>query len=297
VGVVAGDGRRSFSRHPEDLTGICGGVAAVLLAGSREAGNNLQSQFSLVEMELMICHQYKCVFVHIPKTGGQSIEHVFLNLVGLTWKTRAPLLLRSNHRPEVGPPRLAHLLARDYVRYKYLTQQQFDEYYKFAFVRNPWDRAVSLYKFLGYHQRYTFKTFLQRKLKDQLWRKKYWFVAPQSEFVCNEKGEILVDFVARFENFQADFNQVCQRIGLPPTEVPHVNKSSSKPKHLIQYAWRLFQKASSPGSKNYQDYYDPEAKELVARLYRSDIELFGYQFAPEVLKLETILGRSFPSWK
>ena len=65
----------------------------------------------------MISHHQKCVFVHIPKNAGQSIEHVFINLLELTWETRAPLLLRRNEHPELGPLRLAHLKAEEYVKY------------------------------------------------------------------------------------------------------------------------------------------------------------------------------------
>ena len=63
----------------------------------------------------MISHRHRCVFVHIPKVAGQSIEHVFLGWNGLNWKGRAPLLLRPNEDPRKGPPRLAHLRAQDYV--------------------------------------------------------------------------------------------------------------------------------------------------------------------------------------
>jgi hypothetical protein len=57
----------------------------------------------------MISHKRKCVFVHIPKCAGQSIESVFVNDAGLTWEDRAPLLLRPNANNRVGLPFLAHL--------------------------------------------------------------------------------------------------------------------------------------------------------------------------------------------
>ena len=239
----------------------------------------------------MICHHYKCLFIHIPKAAGQSIEHVFLKLLNLDWDTRAPLLLRYNDRPELGPPRLAHLKAREYVPYKYLTQEQFDQYFKFAFVRNPWDRIVSIYKYLGWGRRVEFKTFLLKKLKSEVWPKNYWFVGPQSDFVCNETGDIIVDFVGKFENLRTDFNQVCQHLGLPPTQLPHINQSTKQKskaslnrKNILDYARWLYHNRKTPRFKtissftNYQDYYDGESRELVAQLYRKDIELFGYQF-------------------
>ena len=57
----------------------------------------------------MISHPHRTVFVHIPKCGGQSIETAFLADLGLGWKSRAPLLMGANDRPELGPPRLSHL--------------------------------------------------------------------------------------------------------------------------------------------------------------------------------------------
>ncbi|MBK8973380.1 MAG: hypothetical protein IPM37_19215 [Hahellaceae bacterium] len=82
----------------------------------------------------MICHDFKCVFVHVPKAAGMSVEHYFLDRLGLTWETRAPLLLRPNDDPSKGPERLAHLYAEEYVRFGYLSQAQFDEYYE-IFIR------------------------------------------------------------------------------------------------------------------------------------------------------------------
>jgi len=176
------------------------------------------------------------------------------------------------------------------VPYKYLTQEQFDQYFKFSFVRNPWDRIVSIYKYFGWDRYVEFKRFVVKKLKNEVWRDNYWFVRPQSDFVCNQSGDIIVDFLGKFENLRADFNQVCQHLGLAPTELPHINMSKKQklkpinPNKIFNYAQWLYHNRTMPRSKtipsfsNYQDYYDDESRELVAQLYQKDIELFGYKF-------------------
>lgn len=212
----------------------------------------------------MISHHHKCVFIHIPKNAGQSIEHVFLDLLGLKWEERAPLLLRPNDLSALGPPRLAHLQAKDYVKYKYLPEEMFDTYYKFAVVRNPWWRTVSIFKYLGFEGKMDFKTFLLNELQGKLYREMYWFVGPQNDFVCDEEGRIIVDHIIKFENLQAGFDDACSAMSLGQITVPHVNRSGLEKKGVP--------------SMTYSEYYDQEAVDLVANLYRRDIELFDYSY-------------------
>jgi hypothetical protein len=229
----------------------------------------------------MISKAHNCIFVHIPKNAGQSVEHVFLRLNNLTWKTRAPLLLRANDDPAKGPPRLAHLRARDYVRCGHVTQEEFARYFKFAIVRNPWERMVSFYKYMGDPKTETFKDFLTNSFP-QLWKDKYWFVCPQTEYVYDEQSNLLVDFVGRFERLQADFMIVCEKLGLPPTEVPFVNKS--KERGLVGKIRRMFGAvgAATEPKRKYQEYYDQETVDFVAEKYATDIRNFSYQFSRAV---------------
>jgi sulfotransferase famil protein len=234
----------------------------------------------------MISHQHQCVFVHIPKTAGQSVERVFLDLLGLDWETRAPLLLRSNDRPDLGPPKLAHLTAGEYVSCGHLSQEQYDSYFKFSVVRDPWDRVVSMYKYLGYGRRVPFKTFVLKILERKLMAGLYWFVRPQSEYLYDEDGILLVDQVGRFETLQDDFDQVARRLGLAQTLLPHTNRGQARGielapsvRQLARYVLYQTRGRFLPRFERSRDYYDAASRDCVADLYRKDLDLFGYEFS------------------
>jgi len=188
----------------------------------------------------MISHRHRFIFVHINKTGGTSIEKVF--------KPKADQRdVRLKHAP-VG-------------EYKQRFPDQFDSYFKFSFVRNPWDWLVSRYHWSRYRQRlitFEFPEFLVRVERGDLpepWMTEA--VAPQIDRITID-GTIAVDFVGRFERLDDDFDHVCSVLRLearPP--LSHVFKSD----HAF-----------------YADYYDDETKATVERLYAADIEAFGYRF-------------------
>lgn len=175
----------------------------------------------------MVSHHHKCIFIHIPKNAGQSIENVFLDLIGLSWEMRDPLLLRHNTNPMLGPKRLAHLKSHEYVEYKYVSPQQYKEYITFAVIRNPWERAVSFYKYLGYDKICNFEDFIVKHLSKDLWHREYWFLCPQSEFIYYN-GKLNVDYVLRFENLEEDFKMICKKLNLQNIPLPRVNVSKEQ---------------------------------------------------------------------
>jgi hypothetical protein len=211
----------------------------------------------------MVSILHQCIFVHIPKVAGQSIEHCFLKLNGLDWARRDQLLLKHNPNPSLGPTRLAHLTASEYVSFGHITNVDFKKLFKFSFVRNPWDRFVSEYEFrkrerCNWCSQLDFKTFLFNLPPLDGPSDASRHLLPQHCFLFSKSQGPLVDFIGRFENLQADFSLVCRELNISPDQLPHVNRS--------------------PGRANYRDYFDSESKELVAKLYQTDIDLFKYSF-------------------
>jgi hypothetical protein len=172
--------------------------------------------------------------------------------------------------------RLAHLKSRahlewDYHKYVFrahddilaaqrrMPAERFESYFKFAFVRNPWNRLVSEYEFLlnrPVHHRHArvkklggFKQFIQMQIPRH--------EAYQLNMLVDRKGKLLMDFVGKLENLQEDWKTVCERIDLPYEPLPRKN-------------------ASQRG--NIRDYYDEESRQLVARHWAREIEMFGYTY-------------------
>ena len=186
----------------------------------------------------MLNHKHNFIFVHIPKSAGSSMGKFF--------------------KPKYGGPEV-HWKTHDVNLYK--------DYYKFTFVRNPWDRWVSEYKW-SRRQKWAKQlkpmTFVQyckckkQNLASMYARKERVHLWTQVDVIKHCLGRVdELSFIGRFENLQEDFNIVCDKIGIPRQQLPHKNKS----KH-----------------KHYTEYYDNETREIVAKKYAKDIEYFEYKF-------------------
>ncbi len=197
------------------------------------------------ETSLIGYDKLKCIFVHIPKTAGISITNAFFQNMGGSHRTIKNYLL-------------------------YFNNKDFKNYYKFCFVRNPWDRLVSSYIFLkngGMHEGDSkwakkhlsnckdFEDFVINFLHNKAVLN-YIHFKPQFEFI-SFMNKILVDKIYKFEDIQSSVDELNKILN---TEVilKHQNKS---------------QKA-----KGYKKYYNDETMKIVANLYKKDIILFDYKF-------------------
>lgn len=237
----------------------------------------------------MLIHNFQVIFVHVPKTAGQSIEHAFLERLGESWETRHKYLLRANDDPAIGPPRMAHLTAPEYRDLGHVTHEQFDAYFKFGFVRNPWTRLVSEYRFRRSSIRASFRNWVLEQFPEPGFDDRWRHVMPQSNYLFEGDGHAAFNFVGRFETLAQDFRAVADRLdkGLPTLR--RVNSTTDL--GMVERLRRLglghglqnilgntLRKTFRPEPARWQDYYDADTRAFVARFYAEDIERFGYRF-------------------
>ena len=227
----------------------------------------------------MICREFNCLFVHVPKTAGQSVEQFFMDRLGLDWeRDRARVMLGDNPDRTRGTEKLAHLSAAEYLHDGFVEAEEFERLFKFSFVRNPYARIVSEYLYRNYFSHRNFRDFVLHRLPEPGWGDDYRHVMPQYDLLHDADGRLLVDFVGRFENLQADFDEVCRRLGIDDSALPHRNRSDKRSRNTKRRVRNVLFRNGENDKQHYTEFYDDETRVAVERLYRRDIETFGYSF-------------------
>ncbi|HEV2209150.1 MAG TPA: sulfotransferase family protein [Verrucomicrobiae bacterium] len=213
----------------------------------------------------MISHKYRCIFVEVPKTGSSSIRWLLgmpkrphLNI----WQTKYEL---ENHWTRYAGP-LDRVLSAAYLMVPRGVRQrrgarQFASYFKFGFVRNPWDRVVSLYERregLQLSKQMSFEQFV-----DWIQFSSSTCIHPvphryQVDWFVDPHGTVLADFIGRFETLEEDWARIARILGIQE-QLPHKNRNPRRTRH-------------------YTEYYSPDTRARIAEKFRVDIERFGYEF-------------------
>lgn len=204
------------------------------------------------------------VFVWVPKCAGTSMWRAIVGCDRPFFRT--PQDVRELF-PQRGTVTFGHQSYTQLVE-KGLVSREFDKRaFKFAFVRNPFDRTVSLFHYLKktrhLHENTSFRTFCYL-IRDRAFQSVGLFnhyglsqCSPQSDWLVDSQGKLIVDFIGRFENMQEDYEKLSRQLGSKTKSLMHLNKTERE---------------------DYLDYYDDECREIVASFYQGDLERFDYQF-------------------
>lgn len=217
----------------------------------------------------MINHTYKFVYLHIPKTGGMSIGSTLNYLTGVDERYEG---FKIHHDD--------------------LTQDILENYFVFTFVRNPWDRLYSQYKFRNFiHTQYSFDYFANNhsdvfhtqfnvenienipkrldmtnmKVRSD-WYAEFVHLPSQYQYIHGRYNDGLdklpyINYIGRFENLQSDFNKVCKLLGLSKAKLPYKNEANP-------FAIK----------RNYREVYNSDTIETVKRTFIDDVKYFNYEF-------------------
>ena len=207
---------------------------------------------------MIISHKHRFIFFAVPKTGTHSIRQALRPHLDSGDEEQVRLFEQhSFSQPELKAVGHGHLSVQQ-VR-PVLGAETFDRYFKFAFVRNPWDRFISFCAFIS---RATGRFeddphgFMARMihspppLQQMLYQ-------PQAALLTDQDGRLAMDFVGRVEDMEQDYQRICQHLQLEARPLEQVNSSRHRP---------------------YVDYYSPQLRDVVAEKYQQDIEMFGYRF-------------------
>lgn len=139
-----------------------------------------------------------------------------------------------------------------------ISEKVFNTYFKFGFVRNPWDWQVSLYTYMlknkKHHQHelvssfHNFDEYIDWRVHNDLHL--------QKDFFYDEQNNSLMDFIGKIENLDDDFNLINKKLGIKVV-LPHLNRSREHNAYL--------------------HFYSDKSINLVGDAFKEDIEAFGYK--------------------
>ena len=186
---------------------------------------------------ISLCHERRFLWYRVAKVCTRTVFAAF---------DKAGLTLDADHSMRC-----------------YYSPKHFRDYFKFAFVRCPWDRLASCWRHKVLEANYFGFTPGQRQSMSEFESFVDWVSTRELEacdfhlrLQCRLIDLNHVDFVGRFENFENDFRAVAARIDLPVGKIPHENASASSSRHI--------------------DVYNARTRKLVADLYARDFAIFGY---------------------
>lgn len=206
----------------------------------------------------MISDRRRCIFIHIPRTGGSSLENVIWPRPRVESDLWMGFVSPMRNKYQTGG--LQHLFARHVL--KEVGAERFNSYFKFAIVRNPFDRLVSQFHYMS--KRPDLLGYIGMKAGDGFSRylsliadHEHVQWTPQVDFLLDEDGKLAVDYIARFENYETDVRAILARLDIAVAELPHASRT-------LRGA--------------YARYYSDADRATAERMFARDLSYFHYSY-------------------
>ncbi len=213
----------------------------------------------------MISIKKKFLFIHVPKTGGNSIQNI------LRGYSEDKIVTIAKHQDGIERFEVRndiynitkHSTLSDYK--KVIESEIFEKLYIFSTVRNPWDMMISFYfsphRGVKEWDRERFKYLINKVATLRTYIKNTTIfsekISPPEIILSSKAVDSDIDFIMRFEFLNDDFKQVCEILNIPFLPLPHRNKSNRE---------------------HYSRYYDVELIKLVEDKFKEEIELGRYTY-------------------
>lgn len=208
---------------------------------------------------MIVSHRRRFIFAAVPKTGTHSVRRALREHLGEDDVEQVGLFVNKRFPwADLAAIQHGHLSLRQ-VR-PYLGEDAFAGYFKFAFVRNPFDRFVSYCAFM-LRGNDAFQRQPQEVMRHFLFRdppEQHILFQSQASLLVDTDGKTsLADQIGHVEDMQASYEEICARLNVPSRALDQVNGSRHD---------------------GYRRYYDQTLIDGVAARYAQDFEMFGYTF-------------------
>lgn len=211
-----------------------------------------------------ISHRYKFIFFAFPKTGSESIRKILDPYSDIKAVNRKDITIDNPFYTHITPEETQKIFKEKGWNY--------DDYYKFTCVRNPFSRLVSLYNMTRKNKKSTpsFTNWLI-DINPKSKERGSWISNGQlsfKEYISSTDGDILVDKVIKLENINIELENVLRDLNIKNEVVPHINKG--------KYKKNINRIRSS--QKLYRLFYNVNTIEFVSKHFKWEMEQFDYRF-------------------